>query len=677
MLEGFRSLCKLMAIPAPRAPYIASVSEFFATEPRSIVGHLSQLADGDVSAMQIQAWTEQIEILRRVLDRSWRASIAFEFAIPRVGSRVDNILLLGDLVLAMEFKVGATQYEAAAQIQAIDYALDLKNFHFGSREAEVFPLLVATQAPCVAFERSSPVDGVHPIAKVNAQSLTNVLKVLAAREDRHHLEHKAWFSSGYRPTPTIVEASQALYRGHGVADITHSEAGSENLGATTDALHRAIDGARKSEQKVICFVSGVPGAGKTLAGLNLICERRKHDATDEEHAVFLSGNGPLVQVLQEALARDEVQQGKQKGVHIAKTGALRRALAMIQNIHHFRDAYLNNEEPPAERVVVFDEAQRAWNREQASKFMRTKRNKLDFCQSEPEFLISVMDRHPGWAAIVCLIGCGQEINTGEAGLAEWLRAVQEHFPHWHVCLPKQLDLTSELPSWEANELKGAVTRDSALHLSTSLRSFRAEHLSQAVAELMSGNTLAAKVQLQAVIQRFPIVLTRSLATAKRWVKTKARGSERYGVLASSGAKRLKPLGLNMSVKIDSCAWFLNDAEDVRSSFYMEDAGSEFDVQGLELDWSVVIWDGDLVHQSGGWRYKNFSGTRWQDIHKEQDQRYRLNAYRVLLTRARQGMVIVVPQGDSEDPTRDPQFYDPTWAYLRELGMLCLDDITPA
>ena len=409
MLEGFRSLCKLMAIPAPRAPYIASVSEFFATEPRTIVGHLSQLADGDVSAMQIQAWTEQIEILRRVLDRSWRASIAFEFAIPRVGSRVDNILLLGDLVLAMEFKVGATQYEAAAQIQAIDYALDLKNFHFGSREAEVFPLLVATQAPCVAFGRSSPVDGVHPIAKVNAQSLTNVLHTLAAREDCHRLDHKAWFSSGYRPTPTIVEASQALYRGHGVRDITRSEAGAENLGATTDALHRAIDAARKSGQKVICFVSGVPGAGKTLAGLNLICERRKHDATDEEHAVFLSGNGPLVQVLQEALARDEVQQGKQKGVDIAKTGALRRALAMIQNIHHFRDAYLNNEEPPAERVVVFDEAQRAWDQEQASKFMRTKRNKLDFCQSEPEFLISVMDRHPGWAAIVCLIGGGQEI----------------------------------------------------------------------------------------------------------------------------------------------------------------------------------------------------------------------------------------------------------------------------
>ena len=627
--------------------------------------------------MQIQAWTEQIEILRQVLDSSWRATIAFEFAIPRVGSRVDNILLLGDLVLAIEFKVGALQYDAASQVQAIDYALDLKNFHHGSREAEIFPLLVATQAPYLAQESSNSVDGVHPLVKLNAQSLADVLHTLAAREDCHRLDHKAWFSSGYRPTPTIVEASQALYRGHGVTDITHSEAGAENLGATTDALNRAIDGARKSGQKVICFVSGVPGAGKTLAGLNLICERRKHDTADEEHAVFLSGNGPLVQVLQEALARDEVQQGKQKGVHIAKTGALRRALAMIQNIHHFRDAYLNNEEPPAERVVVFDEAQRAWDREQASKFMRTKRNKLDFCQSEPEFLISVMDRHPGWAAIVCLIGGGQEINTGEAGVAEWLRAVQEHFPHWQVHLPEQLNLTDELPSLQANAPKELVTRSPALHLSTSLRSFRAEHLSQAVAELMSGDALVAKAQLHAVTQNFPIVLTRSVTAAKRWVKTKARGSERYGVLASSGARRLKPLGLNMSVKIDPCAWFLNPFDDVRSSFYMEDAGSEFDVQGLELDWSVVVWDGDLVRQKSGWRYRNFSGTRWQEIHKEQDQRYRLNAYRVLLTRARQGMVIVVPPGNSEDPTRDPQFYDPTWAYLRELGLPCLDDITPA
>lgn len=658
-----------------RAAYCASIEDFFAAHPSTIVGHLSHTSDGNVTAEQKRAWEQQIQILRSALTPTMRGMVCFEFVIPRMGRRVDNILLLGNTILVLEFKVGAKHYDAAAQTQVIDYALDLKNFHAGSHHTDIAPILIATDAADVVPSPTYPVAGIYPIACANASNLGQVLSRFTDTHPSAELDYQAWLTSAYKPTPTIVEASQALYKGHSVEDITHSEAGAENLSTTTQALVKAIDSARASKRKVICFVSGVPGAGKTLAGLNLVCERRKHDANDQEHAVFLSGNGPLVDVLREALARDEVQQAKARMQSVKKNDAERKAKAFIQNIHHFRDYYLEHKAAPIERVVVFDEAQRAWDRDQASKFMRTKRDVPDFDQSEPEFLIDVMNRHEGWAAIVCLIGTGQEINTGEAGIQEWLRALRERFVHWDVCLPESFKGTDTLVSLEQDhDTQRHVIHTPALHLGVSLRSFRSERLSHAIAALMEADisTAQQQLQLQQVMQHYPIVRTRSLAQAKQWIKTKARGSERYGVLASSGAKRLKPLGLNMAVKIDPCAWFLNDASDVRSSYYLEDAGSEFDVQGLELDWAVVVWDGDLIAQpdntAAPWRFRNFSGTRWQEIRQSVEQRYRLNAYRVLLTRARQGMVIVVPEGNAEDPTRNPQCYDPTWEYLGRLGI---------
>lgn len=673
MLKRFWTSPLEMKKPSQRAAYIATIQEFFAASDHTILGQLSIASEGDVATEQMGAWKQQIEILREALDSSMEGMIGFEFVIPRIGRRVDNLLLLGNKVAVLEFKVGAKQYDAAAQTQVLDYALDLRNFHGGSHTAVIAPILVATAAPDVEQVYTYPVDGIYPVIQANTDSLRAVLAKFAQSAAGLELDYAAWLAAGYRPTPTIVEASQALYKGHGVEEITHSEAGAENLGATTEALTAAIDRARQFKRKVICFVSGVPGAGKTLAGLNLVCERRKHDADEQEHAVFLSGNGPLVDVLREALARDEVLQSKQSAQPVRKNDAERKAKAFIQNIHHFRDDNLKSEAAPVERVVVFDEAQRAWDREQASKFMRIKRNQPDFDQSEPAFLIGVMDRHEGWAAIVCLIGGGQEINTGEAGLEEWLRALRDRFTHWDIYLPAQLENSSYLHSFQLSELKHSqIVRSPALHLGVSLRSFRSERLSQAIAAVMAGEIAEAKAQLQQVLKHYPIVRTRSLAQAKQWLKSKARGSERYGALASSGAKRIKPLGLNMGVKIDPCAWFLNDANDVRSSYYLEDAGSEFDVQGLELDWTMVVWDGDLMYQpqnpSAPWRFRSFSGTRWQEIRQEVDQRYRLNAYRVLLTRARQGMVIVVPEGDEQDSTRDSQFYDPSWEYLALLGI---------
>ncbi len=654
-----------------RASYTASFTEFIDVDPSSILGHLARGQSGDLVAAQRDAWLQQIAILKGALPTTVDGVLCFEFVVPRIGKRVDNLLLMGDQVVVIEFKIGADTYDRSATCQVIDYALDLRNFHEGCRGTYINPVLVATDAPLRVNEPGAPYDRVHPAMVANRTSLTAVIAAIAARASLATFSHREWLAARYRPTPTIIEASQALYHGHQVAEITHAEAGADNLGATTAAIAGIIDQARRSGGKAICLVTGVPGAGKTLAGLNLVCQQRQQESEGAtgEHAVFLSGNGPLVDVLREALARDDVSRAKAKGEALAKDEAIRRTHGFIQNIHHFRDEYLRDLSPPVDQIVIYDEAQRAWDREQAMDFMRRKRGQSDFDQSEPAFLISVMDRHPTWAVIVCLIGGGQEINTGEAGLAEWLRALRDHFPHWLVHVSDRLESTDSAPAFDMTELGDRVVRDPSLHLGVSLRSFRSERMSAGVAALMSGRSEAAALELASILPRFPIVVSRSLADARAWVRARAQGSERYGQLASSGGKRLKPLGIVMGIKVDPCCWFLNDATDVRSSFYLEDTASEFDVQGLELDWTIVAWDGDLIHQpNGGWRYRAFKGTKWQDIRDEAAQRYRLNAYRVLLTRARQGMVIVVPYGDANDPTRLPPYYDPTWAYLTSAGI---------
>lgn len=664
------SLLGCNTLTIQRAAYRSDIASFHNEIDDSILGRLAQAQVGDVTPAQRDAWLEQIGILRSSLRHLAAGTLCFEYLIPRIGRRADNILIVGNTVLVLEFKVGASKYERDAIQQTINYALDLKYFHEGSARATIVPILVATRAPDSHRSTSVGADGVAEIVTANATTLKAAIGYTMELGTGPAIDPERWLTAGYRPTPTIIEASQALYQGHSVAEISRFEAGSDNLGATTEALGRVIDRARSTGEKAICLVTGVPGAGKTLAGLNLASQRRKIDTSGDEHAVFLSGNGPLVKVLQEALARDDVERAKARGVSTTKSEATRKATAFIQNIHHFRDECLRNPDPPIERVVVFDEAQRAWDREQTSKFMQQKRGHRDFNLSEPAFLISAMDRHAGWAVIVCLIGGGQEINTGEAGMEEWLRALKDHYPSWSIYLPDEIAAGGYLPTMNLEDLGQRVRRLPHLHLGVSIRSFRSERLSAGIGSLLTGTVDVASAHLASVRETYEIRITRNLQHAKDWIRRRARGTERFGLLASSGARRLKPLGIAAGgMKGNECNWFLDNDQDVRSSYYLEDAASEFEVQGLELDWAIVVWDGDLVHNGDGWLYRSFKGTAWQMIRKEQDQRYRLNAYRVLLTRARQGLVIVVPEGDPIDHTRQPIFYDPTWKYLQSLGII--------
>ncbi len=646
------------------AYYSASIIEFLATSDDAVLGELTRAHHHALEHEQRNAWLGQITILKDQLAQDTSGHIFFEFSIPRMGKRADVLILRDGMVFVVEFKVGSSSFDSYAIDQVHDYALDLKNFHQGCHTLPILPVLVATRAETTPTTARWADDLVAAPVLAGARSLTAALALggpqMASQDD---MEVGAWCAAGYRPTPTIIEAAQALYRSHAVEEISRSDAGAKNLKATSDRIAEIIEASKRDSQKSICFITGVPGAGKTLAGLNIAAKRAERH--QDEHAVFLSGNGPLVDVLREALARDQVTREKVK-----KGDALRSVRRFIQNIHHFRDHYVGSTEVPFEKVVVFDEAQRAWTSDQASKFMQTKRGQTDFDMSEPEFLISVMDRHEDWCTIVCLIGGGQEINTGEAGLAEWLMALQQKFPDWQVNASDLLEDRHYTASQEAVDMLAAphIRKHEDLHLSVSMRSFRAEQLSAFVSDVLDGNPSGARATLDQLSDRYPIAVTRDLDLARSWLKHHARGSERFGLVASSGALRLRPEGIHVKSSIDPASWFLNDKSDVRSSYYLEDVATQFDIQGLELDWAGVCWDADLRRTGDEWQFHAFKGTKWQNVRSDTNRTYLLNAYRVLLTRARQGFVIFVPQGDDTDPTRPSSYYDETFRYLEQCGL---------
>ena len=499
------------------------------------------------------------------------------------------------------------------------------------------------------------------------------------------------------PTPTIIQAASSLYLNHSVQDITRSEASGKNLKDTTECVQNIIDYSRSNHQKSICFVTGVPGAGKTLVGLN-IAVQQFHQNEEDPHslAVYLSGNQPLVDVLSEALARDKKKQEELKNpkTHYTLSEARRNVKSFIQIVHHYRNASLEKLKKPikngileidplkvqkhpndgyseVEHVAIFDEAQRAWTKQQLANWLKRKKGISDFPMSEPEFLIWSLDLREDWAVIICLVGGGQEINTGEAGIAEWLRAISSNFPNWNVFISDQLR-GKEYAEGELDTLIQSIPhiqKKENLHLSVSMRSFRAEQLSDFVHTLLSDNAVDKAKELLKTLDKYPIRMTRSLDKAKEWLQKQKRGSERYGLLVSSQAQRLRPLSIDVRCKPDTVHWFLDDIDDIRSSLFLEDAASEFDVQGLELDWACVVWDGDLRREDNHWGNYSFNGNRWINIRSEERKAFQINAYRVLLTRARQGMIICVPEGNREDNTRKPEFYDNIFYYLKSLGII--------
>lgn len=689
-------------MPAIRFYYSDTIHDFLDRCTDEIIGKMAQASAHDLNDETTDSWVCEIEVLKDVLaPYRDRGSVFFEYNIPRMGRRADVIALIDGIVFVLEFKTLTQKFAHEGLLQAWDYAIDLKNFQEGSRDRSIIPILVA---PAEAdhnchIELQQYEDKVYNPMQANSRQLAVALSLVLSSLEKPYAGDNDydWAVSGYEPTPTIIEAAVSLYREHTVEDITRHDG---DIESTMQGLTHIIDECRNHARKAVCFVTGVPGAGKTLIGLQTAI----NEFEKGEKAVYHSGNFPLVEVLQEALARDLVRRskedyksGRSDTKPCTKAEARSRVKTFIQMIHHYRDLYLEGTEIrdgeivpkegyfrthtdkayiPTEHIAIFDEAQRAWTKDELARFMGKKKKLHGFPYSEPEYLISCMDRQTDWGLVVCLVGGGQEINKGEAGLSEWINAINRKFSHWHVYLSDRLH-EKEYAEGRALETltlnKDQIHVETSLHLSVSMRSFRAEKVSLFVHQLLELHPQQAHDTLTELCN-YPIAVTRSLDTAKKWLKQKARGSERYGILACSKGERLKAISVNVRYKPDFVHWFLDNDDDIRSSNALEDTLTEFEVQGLEIDWSCVVWDADLRLDTNAMRWQHHQlrgGAAWQRINKESNQAYQINAYRVLLTRARQGMVIVVPEGDHgvpPDSTRLPGYYDGVYAYLRRIGI---------
>lgn len=690
--------------------YRNSFQQFINATKKEIFGQIALMDEGDSVSEQKYAWSEEIDVLKQILI-PWgneHAEILLEYSIPRLGKRIDVVLLLRGIVFVIEFKAGQDNYLQSDIEQVMDYALDLKNFHQDSHNRVIVPILVATEARNSSHELKFSVynDNIYNPLMSNVDSLQDIIdRVIESENAQPSAENDfaQWSISRYSPTPTIIEAASALYQSHSVEDITRHEAAGAALEETTQFVLDVIKRSKQNGEKSICFVTGVPGAGKTLVGLNVAIQQslKEEKAPEEDRnlAVYLSGNGPLVKVLTAALAKDKQRRERDKGRKCNISDAKREVSQFIQIIHRYRSNMLAKIKLPiengqleidetksiahktaghgeVEHVAIFDEAQRSWDMEHLAAWLakggsRGGMKKVpDFPMSEAEFLIWSLDLRKDWAVIVCLVGGGQEINTGEAGIGEWIRAMNETFPAWNVYISKHLT-DKEYAEGNVAELVANnknVLQVERLHLAVSMRSFRAEKLSNFVHYVLDKDVEQANALYQEFRDRYPLYLTRDLKRAKQWLEEKARGSERYGIVASSQAYRLKPLAIDVRLQPDVEHWFLADKTDVRSSLFLEDAATEFDIQGLELDWTCLVWDGDFRYTPSGWDHNAFKGSKWNKIRNKNAQNYQINAYRVLMTRARQGMIICVPEGNPSDHTRLPEFYDGTYEYLKSIGI---------
>lgn len=706
---------------SPRCLFNRDLTSFLNTNRNEVFGMLCDRYHGDVPTTQLEAWTGEIDILQKAL-LPWKESdgrVIFEYNIPRLGKRIDVVLLLNGIVFCIEFKVGESEIRVGDVDQVLDYALDLKNFHKFSEDKVIVPILVATRySKSSSVIQSSVYDDrvVNPLM-TGAQGITTLIIDVLKRFPSESSIDERWIISPYAPTPTIIEAARTLYESHSVEDITRHEADKVSTDATIAYILDVIHRSKQNGEKSICFVTGVPGAGKTLVGLDVAVKQTYQGSdkpVEDEGAVYLSGNGPLVAVLNEALAKDNYEKCKERGESKKLSDSRREVGKFIQIIHRYRDNMLAKIKNPVENgileidpekavrmngsgygevehVAIFDEAQRSWTHKRLADYLKrggTYGNKLkvaNFPMSEASFLIWSLDQREDWATIVCLVGGGQEINTGEAGITEWIKSLNERFTHWKVYISPQLT-EPEYAEGRVNELlaeNNNVTYSEQLHLGVSLRSFRAEKLSAFVHALLAVDENAASIYAE-IKDKYPIVLTRDMEKAKAWLHSHVRGTERTGVLITKESARYKPLGIHVLASGDENAvhWFLEDKSDTRASNYLEDAATEIQVQGLELDYTCLLWDADMRFENGGWHYYRFNGsTEWKEQtatseSRQEQMKYMLNAYRVLLTRARLGMVICVPEGNNhktesgfwEDSTRLPEYYDGTYKYLKSLGL---------
>jgi hypothetical protein len=648
-----------------RAWWSGTLSDFHVTDPTAILGILStRLVETHAinRDTQIIAWRRQIMVL---IDATAQlppdCRLLLEYPLLRLGRRIDAVLVTQSAILVLEFKVGDRTIAEADRRQVEDYALDLQDFHTGSLDQPIVPILIATDAKVKPPQWPLYWHNVSHVFDANAQSIGPLLTGLVQRlmPPSRAIDVAAWESSPYRPIPTIVDAARTLYGRHGIEDIRAARADVGNLTRTTDAIVAAVTNARLHQHHVVVFVTGIPGAGKTLCGLNTVF------ATDAG-AAFLTGNFPLVYVMRAALERDARDQGQ--NVRMAR----QKTESAIQPLMGFLRDNVDRTEPPHEQVIVFDEAQRAWDAAFGAR-------KFGHPQSEAAMFLDVMRRHADWAAIIALVGNGQEINTGEAGLSAWGEALVDR-PDWHVhAAPVALAATDS----RQRLFVGAappITLNPDLHLSIPVRSIKSAAAAPWVDAVLKGDSQQAQ-EIADGADGVPFLLTRSLQAMRRHLRNVARGKRRSGLVCSAGARRLRADGVYPNfphMEADTVAnWFLSHWPDVRASNALEMPATQFACQGLELDYVGLCWGNDLIRRAGhqDWIVRNFVGSRWQEPRGEASIAFQINTYRVLLTRARYETVIWVPAGDPMDVTRDPPTFDAIAEFLVACGVGYLDALS--
>jgi hypothetical protein len=636
---------------------------------------------------QLRAWEVEVATLQQALAAPlWDdATLAFEYEMLRLEKRIDAVLVTDRAIFVLEFKVGRGPIAAASLAQAEDYAQDLWDFHAGSRLHPIIPILIQTEADQLTHShlgQASGGPGVAPVVQANAVHLGGILERLHTElpVPRAPLSGSEWIKAEYRPVPTIIEAAASLFASNSVADIAAARADTRNLSITADAILRGLATAKERNEKVVLFVTGVPGAGKTLCGLNIVFGENRGEGT-----AFLTGNAPLVAVLREALACDRAGINLARGPsndpeRRAKLGRLREARhetsQALQNVHRFLADNSAPTHPPAERVIVFDEAQRAWDEAQAGRDTQRRRSVLTM--SEPAHALEIMGRHEGYAAIVALIGSGQEINTGESGLAEWGRVIAAT-PGWRAVAARRTIQAREPAQRLSDGDAHWLTIDDALDLVVPIRSVRTD-AGAAWVDAMLRNEVAEAATIASEAGGVPFFVTRSLSAARGALRRLTPGQRRAGFVRSSGAKRLRAEGFDGQLigSEEPVAWFLERWPDIRASDALEVCATEYACQGLELDVVGLAWGGDLVRDGGGWKFRSFAGRRWQTLGKADDVEFLRNTYRVLLTRARYETVIWVPPGSREDDpffdvTRPAAEMDAIVQYLLACGAARLDE----
>lgn len=659
-----------------KAYYCNSIPGFLNDKSASIIGQLVRHSF-EVNKEQSDAWDNQISQLQAKLEECGvEGDIIFEYDIVRLGKRIDVILLIKHMVFSLEFKNGKNTFVAQDAQQAEDYAIDIKNFHKESEDLYVCPILIATKAPNYKKEQSIDCypDKQIFLQRENMDTFTPKLTSIIDRYgDDEAIDFEKWFNSPYHPTPTIIAAAVEAYTSHDISQIAQSEAGQENIDECEKEIEKVINYARDNHKKCVCFVTGVPGAGKTLVGLDVVAKNMNKGK--DNLSVYLSGNGPLVEVLREALKRS-VKEKMAKESKAVKRETETAINTLIQSSFSFKKDNAKSELPTPEHIMIFDEAQRVWDENK----MTSKHEKdPDMSVSEPHLLFRIMDRHEQWAVMICLVGLGQDIYDGEVGINEWFCCGIDDYTNWEMFYSPAIFSQTEDKNIDKDKILSCERchQVESLHLKTSVRSFRADKQCQFVDYLLDNNPYEAGMVYKQIKDKYPVFITRDIEVAKKWAKKQVRGSQRCGVLACSSAQRLKPEGIYVPKDIDVKNWFLAPSDDLRSSNMMEVVASEFKVQGLEIDWAVLCWDADLRRKNNEWDHYYFHGTKWLHRNKEEQKRYLVNSYRVLLTRARQGMVIFVPHGvdPEEDQTRDYKFYDGIFEYLRSCGIheLNIDD----